>query len=71
MASSSMNEPLYTEKEIQEMQQLLLETPVDHSYDEICDSFYDGWDRKVLQQIAVRGCYRALKELDRLPPNIE
>lgn len=71
MASSSMNEMLYTEKEVQEMQELLLKTPIDHSYDEICDSFYDGWDRKVLQQIAVRSCYRVLKELDRLPPNIE
>ncbi len=71
MESSSMSSPLYTEEEIQEMQQILLETPIDPNYDEICDSLYDGWDKKVLQQIAARGCYRALKELDRLPSNID
>lgn len=71
MALSSMSSPLYTEEEIQEMQQILLKTPIDPSYDEICDSLYDGWDKKVLQQIAARGCYRALKELNRLPPNID
>ncbi len=71
MASSSMSSPLYTEEEIQEMQQILLETPIDPSYDEVCNSLYDGWDKKVLHQIAARGCYRALKELNRLPPGIE
>ena len=71
MALSSMSSPLYTEEEIQEMQQILLKTPIDPRYDEICDSLYDGWDKKVLQQIAARGCYRALKELNRLPSNID
>ena len=71
MESSSMSSPFYTEEEIQEMQQILVKTPIDPSYNEICDSLYDGWDKKVLQQIAARGCYRALKELGRLPPNID
>lgn len=71
MASCSMSSPIYTEEEIQEMQQILLKTPIDPSYDEICDSLYDGWDKKVIQQIAARGCYRALKKLNRLPPNID
>ena len=66
-----MSSPLYTEDEIQEMQQILLETPIDHNYDEICDSLYDGWDKKVLQQIAARSCYRVLKKLNQLPPNID
>ena len=71
MASSSMSSPFYTEEEIQEMQQILLETPIDPSYDEICDSLSDGWDKKVLQQMAARSCYRVLKGLDRLPPDID
>ena len=71
MASSSMNEPLYTEKEIQKMQQVLLETPIDPAYDDVCNSFYDGWDRTVHRQMYARDCYDILKELDRLPPNID
>ena len=54
MASSSMSRPIYTEKEIQEMQQVLLETPIDPAYDDICNSFYDGWDRTVHRQMYAR-----------------
>lgn len=71
MASSSMSSPFYTEEEIQEMQQALLETPIDPAYDDICNSFYDGWDRTVHRQMYVRDCYGILKELDKLPPNID
>ena len=71
MELNSMSSPLYTEEEIQEMQQILVKTPIDPSYNEICDSLYDGWDKNVLQQIAARGCYGALKELGRLPPNTD
>ena len=71
MASSSMSSPFYTEEDIQEMQQVLLETPIDPAYDNICNSFYDGWDRTVHRQMYVRDCYCILKELNRLPPNID
>ena len=64
MVPNSTNKPSYTEQEIKEMQQVLLETPIDPAYDDICNSFYDGWDRTV-------HCYSILKELDRLPPNIK
>ena len=54
-----------------EGQQVLLETPIDPAYDNICNSFYDGWDRTVHRQMYVRDCYSILKELDRLPPNMK
>ena len=56
---------------VREMQQVLLETPVDPAYDDICNSFYDGWDRTVHRQMYARDCYSILKELGKLPPGIE
>lgn len=63
-----MGHTAYTEQDIIEMQQVLLETPIDPTYDDICNSFYDGWDRVVHRQMYVRDCYNILKDLDRLPP---
>ena len=54
-----------------EGQQVLLETPIDPAYDDICNSFYDGWDRTVHRQMYARDCYSILKELGKLPPGIE
>lgn len=71
MVQNSTNKHSYTEQEIKEMQQVLLETPMDPAYDDICNSFYDGWDRTVHRQMYVRDCYSILKELDQLPPNIK
>lgn len=71
MELNSMSSPLYTEEEIQEMQQSLLETPIDPAYNDICESFYDDWDRTVILQMYSRECYSILKRLDRLPPNID
>lgn len=71
MVSNSMNEHSYTEQEIKEMQQVLLETPIDPAYDNICNSFYDGWDRTVHRQMYVRDCYSILKELDQLPASMK
>lgn len=53
------------------MQRVLLETPVDPAYDDICNSFYDGWDRTVHRQMYARDCYSILKELGKLPPGTE
>ena len=63
-----MGHTAYTEQDIIEVQQVLLETPIDPAYDDICNSFYDGWDRGVHRQMYVRDCYNILKELGRLPP---
>lgn len=71
MVPNSMNEHSYTEQEIKEMQQVLLETPIDPAYDNICNSFYDGWDRTVHRQMYVRDCYSILKELDQLPDSMK
>lgn len=71
MVPNSMNEHSYTEQEIKEMQQVLLETPIDPAYDNICNSFYDGWDRTVHRQMYVRDCYSILKELDQLPASMK
>ena len=71
MVSNSTDDSIYTEQEIQEMQNFLRENPIDHDCDEICHSLYDGWDRKVLHQIAVHSCYDSLKQLNRLPPDID
>ena len=35
MVPNSTNKPSYTEQEVREMQQVLLETPVDPAYDDI------------------------------------
>ena len=69
MVPNSTNKPSYTEQEVREMQQVLLETPIDPAYDDICNSFYDGWDRTVHRQMYARDCYS--KELGKLPPGIE
>ena len=71
MVPNSMNEHSYTEQEIKEMQQVLLETPIDPAYDNICNSFNDGWDRTVHPQMYVRDCYSILKELDQLPASMK
>lgn len=71
MKLSSTNVCLYTEHEIQEMQQTLLKTPIDPAYDDICASFYDGWDRTVIRQMYSRECYNILQKLNRLPSNID
>ena len=71
MVPNSTNKPSYTEQEVREMQQVLLETPVDPAYDDICNSFYDGRDRTVHRQMYARDCYSILKELGRLPSGIE
>ena len=70
MVPNSMNEHSYTEQEIKEMQQVLLETPIDPKYDDVCNSFYDGWDRTVHRQMYARDCYSILKELGCLPSNM-
>ena len=64
MVPNSTNKPSYTEQEVRE-------TPVDPAYDDICNSFYDGWDRTVHRQMYARDCYSILKELGKLPPGIE
>lgn len=65
MPSSSINS-LYSEDEIRKMQAWLEEHPIDHKYDDICDSFYDGFDSAVLQQSLSRSYYATLKRLGRI-----
>lgn len=65
MASSSISD-LYSEAEISEMQEWLNEHPIDHKYDDICDSLYDGFDVAVFQQSLSRSYYATLKRLGRI-----
>lgn len=60
--STSISE-LYSEAEIAEMQEWLNEHPIDHKYDHICDSLYDGFDVAVLQQSLSRSYYDTLNRL--------
>jgi hypothetical protein len=53
------------------MQKWLTEHPIDHKYDDICDSLYDGFDVAVLQQSLSRNYYDTLKRIGQLPPRIE
>ena len=62
MLLSSISD-LYSEAEIAEMQAWLDEHPIDHKYDDICDSLYDGRDTAVLQQSLSRSYYATLKWL--------
>lgn len=62
MLLSSISD-LYSEAEIAEMQAWLDEHPIDHKYDDICDSLYDGRDTAVLQQSLSRSYYATLKRL--------
>lgn len=60
-----------SESEVSKMQKWLTEHPIDHKYDDICDSLYDGFDVAVLQQSLSRNYYDTLKRIGQLPPRIE
>lgn len=54
-----------TRERIAEMQKWLIEHPIDHEYDEMCDML----DSPALpEQLASRAAYEALKEIGKLPP---
>ena len=57
-----------TPEHIAEMQNWLIEHPIDHSYDEMCNML----DSKApSEQLASRAAYSALKKLGKLPDGIE
>lgn len=57
-----------TPERIAEMQKWLLEHPIDHEYDEMCDML----DRPAPPaQLASRAAYNVLKEIGELPPGVE
>ena len=57
-----------TTEEIAEMQQWLLDYPIDHSYDEMCDMLDSPAPPA---QLASRAAYRVLKRIGKLPPGVE
>lgn len=57
-----------TPERISEMQEWLVEHPIDYKYDELCELF-DG--PAPPEQLASRAAYSALKELGKLPPGVE
>lgn len=54
-----------TPERIAKMQKWLLEHPIDHKYDEMCDMLDSP------AQLASRAAYNALKGIGKLPPGIE
>lgn len=57
-----------TPERIAAMQQWLLDHPIDHSYDGMCEI----WDSPIPDaQLASRAAYRALKGIGKLPPGVE
>lgn len=57
-----------TPEEIAEMQQWLLDYPIDHSYDEMCKMLDSPAPPA---QLASRAAYRVLKRIGKLPPGVE
>lgn len=57
-----------TPEEIAEMQQWLLDYPIDHSYDEMCDMLDSPAPPA---QLASRVAYMVLKDIGKLPPGVE
>lgn len=57
-----------TPERVAEMQQWLLDHPIDHRYDELCKMLDSPAPP---EQLASRAAYTALKLLGQLPPGIE
>ena len=57
-----------TPERIAEMQKWLLEHPIDHEYDEMCDMLDSPAPPA---QLASRAAYNVLKEIGELPPGVE
>ena len=57
-----------TPERIEKMQRWLLEHPIDHKYDEMCDMLDSPAPPA---QLASRAAYNALKGIGKLPPGIE
>ena len=63
-----MSENLLTPERIEKLKRYLMEHPIDHKYDALCDAF----DSPVPpSQLASRDAYEILKEIGQLPPGIE
>lgn len=58
----------FTPERIAAMQQWLLDYPIDHSYDEMCDMLDSPAPPA---QLASRAAYRVLKRIGKLPPGVE
>ena len=58
----------WTPERIAKMQKWLLEHPIDHKYDEMCDMLDSPAPP---EQLASRAAYEALKEIGKIPPGIE
>ena len=68
MVSNSTSDSLFTKEKIERMQKHLLEHPIDHRFDAVCDE-YDS--QAPIDQILSRDEYDILKDLGKLPPGIE
>lgn len=47
----------FTPEEIKELQQFLLENPIDPAYDEECEAFSDSLDPAFLRQLSARNIH--------------
>ena len=62
-----MNKEFFTPERIAKMQRYVLDHPIDHSLDEVCEHL----DCTEYEQMAARGYYDVLKSIGKLPVGIE
>ena len=61
----------FTPEEIKELQQFLLENPIDPAYDEECEAFSDSLDPAFLRQLSARNTYDILESIGALPEELK
>lgn len=61
----------FTPEEIKELQNFLLENPIDPAYDEACEEFNDSLDLVFLRQLSARNAYDILESLGKLPGELK
>ncbi len=61
----------FTSEEIKELQNFLLENPIDPAYDEACEEFDDSLDPVFLRQLNARNAYDILESLGALPEELK
>ena len=60
-----------TKERIKELQDFLLENPIDPAYDEACEEFNDSLDQDFLRQLSARNAYDLLEALGELPAELK
>lgn len=62
-----MGKDLLTSERIEKLQKYLIEHPINHEYDALCEALDSPAPPS---QLAARDAYDILKEIDKLPPGI-